>query len=728
MSDESKDGLDDDAVAAACRMALSGALGAPDSEIGRLRLRNLEYYNAEPVGELGPPEIEDRSDFVATDVADTVEGMLPQIMRMFVSSDDAVEFEAREGGQQAGVEAKLATAFVNHIFYTRNDGVGIIYDWFKDALIQKVGFVKVWVEEDSEDSEQTFEGSTPDQITMLMQEGWELKDDPERDEQGLTFTVCKKGKAKTIKVAVCAPHEVRIDPNARWGDDPAMIAHVFYKRRFELEEEGYDLSDIGGGNSTGAGDSESLAMLGDGQSGIFTTLIESHQLYECAEVYIRLDVDGDGVAEWRQCFLIEQHLMDHAKVDGHPFVWICPIPRPHSFFGDCPADFAIQPQKMRTNLVRAIQDNLYLSVNQRTYLNTDAQVNISDWLENRPGGVVRGKGPANLAIQPIVQPNLGQPAYEFNEWLSDWSSKRTGWTAYSQGLDADSLNKTATGVSIITQKADMRMDLMSRFFAVGMKALFAKVLKLATRHQGIQEMVNVGGQFVPINPSEYRNQFNVKIKVGLGTGSKEQQAARIMGLMQIMQAGVQMGVVGPQNIAEAIRLYVEANEFKNPERFVSPEPSGMPPNPEAFQQMQQQFQQQMEGMQGELQRMGQENDGLKQQAASRDAEMQLKGGELQLKGAEFDLKRQEAEHRASMDMTASMASGDLTRAQGETEQMGMQAFAEAAQLLAVAAQAIISAQAAPRALQITGPSGQVYSGISGQIEQRLMDIEGGVTS
>lgn len=97
------------------------------------RLRNLEYYNAQPEGELAPPEIDDRSDFVATDVADTIEAMLPNLMRPFVSSDDAVEFEGRL--PQDEDQAKMATAYINYLFYDRNDGVGILYDWFKDALL-----------------------------------------------------------------------------------------------------------------------------------------------------------------------------------------------------------------------------------------------------------------------------------------------------------------------------------------------------------------------------------------------------------------------------------------------------------------------------------------------------------------------------------------------------------------------------------------------------------------
>ena len=91
--------------------------------------------------------------------------MLPQIMKPFVTDDEAVEFQARRpGGEDV---AQLATAYVNYLFYTKNDGVGVMYDWFKDALIQKVGFVKVWAEEEFEDIQSTYAGITQEQVAML---------------------------------------------------------------------------------------------------------------------------------------------------------------------------------------------------------------------------------------------------------------------------------------------------------------------------------------------------------------------------------------------------------------------------------------------------------------------------------------------------------------------------------------------------------------------------------
>lgn len=703
--------LTDADIEAAAREALKSSLGAPDSDIGAARLRNLEFYNAEAMGELAPPEIADRSDFVATDVADTIDGMLPQIMRMFVSSGDAVEFEG-QGQPGSEEEAKLATAYVNHLFYVRNDGIGVIHDWFKDALLQKVGWVKVWAEEQADDARQKYEGVTQEQLAMLVQDGWQPDGMPEVDDNGLlNFTVRKESRTKAIRVRAVAPVCMRVDPNARWDDVPAMVGEVIYKRRFEWEQDGYIVESV---NDEPPSDAESLEMLGEASTGVNNPPHESHAMVRGAEIYIKLDANGDGIAEWIKVCLIGDKLAQTEDgpawemVDDHPYVWISPIPRPHSFFGDCPADRAIEPQKLRTRTVRAIEDNMLMTVNQRVYVNTSAMVEIDDVLDSRPGGVIRGQGPAGNAIQPIVQPSLGAPAYEFNEYIASWAENRTGFNRYSAGTDQNALNKTKGGVELLTSKADMRMELMARFFGVGVRQLFAKLLKLAIQHQNVQEMVAINGQFVPINPSEFRNQYHVKINVGLGTGSKEQQAQRIMGLLQTLMMGAQFGVVAPQHISEAIRLYVEAMEFKNPERFVSPEPTGMPPNPQAFQQMQRQQQQQMAELHGQAQQLAQENQALKAEKASRDGEHALKARELQLKEAELVQKGVHAHAEFGLKQTETHAKIQPQVSESNT----LDQFAQVAALLADAALKMAQAASAPRTVQVMGPSGQVYAGVS----------------
>lgn len=611
------------------REFIASSLGGPDSDIAHARERNIRAYNAEPNGDFAPPDIEDRSTFVSSDVADTVDGMLPQILDVFVSSDEAVECKPKKPGPDSATAAKQATGYLNHLFYVRNDGLNVLFDWLQDAALQKVGFVKVWAEESKEDSKETYEGQSEDQLAAILADGAELADEPQVDELGLlTFTTVNKSERMEYKVACIAPNEMRVDPNAKWGGDPAAIGEVRNRRAFELEEMGYDLTDIGSGYSVQDGVGERDALLGpDGEGDVEDDLHQSHRLYEYAELYFRLDVDGDGVAEWVQLCLIDGNLVRNEKVDDHPYAEIGLMPRAHAFFGDCPADRAFPIQKEQTNLARALFDNVYFSTNQRTYVNTSANVNIDDVLDNRPGGMVRGQGSAADAIAPIPNQPINQSSWNMQEWLATKLENRTGFTRYSQGMDSDSLNKTATGVSIITSKSDQRLRLMTRFAAQGIRKMFAKLLKLATRHQDVQDWYEVNGEWVAVNPFEWRDQFNISINVGLGHGTKEQQAQRIMAMVPLQQMGAQMGVVRPEHVANTIRLYAGANEFKNPDDFADPAPTGMP-TPEQFKAMQEQVQKDLGTAQQQIQQLQQKNMSLEADKVTTHAELDLTKTEL----------------------------------------------------------------------------------------------------
>ncbi len=711
----SKDAIDDATLERIARDFCRNALGGPDSEIAAARERNLIAYNGRAEGDFLPPEIEDRSTFVSTDVADVVDGMLPQLLEVFVSDDKALECQPKKPGPEADAQARQATGYLNHVFYVRNDGLSILHDWMWDAALQKVGFVQVWAEEESEDAKQTYEGQTPDQLAMLLQEGVELAGEPEQDENGLlTFTTLDQSKRTAFKVACVPPHEMRIDPQAKYGEALGAIGRVMRRKRYELEELGIDVEGVGSSDTHGELSSEADALANDAAGDEFGELHESHRTYEYAELYFELDRDGDGIAEWVQVCLVNGTLVKAEQVDDHPFVEMCLMPRPHAYFGDCPADRAYQIQVEQTHLARALFDNVAFSVNQRTYINTRAKVSITDLLDNRPGGTVRGEGPPGEAFAPIPTIPINQSAWQLQEQVSVWRENRTGFTRYSQGMDADSLNKTATGVSIITQKSDQRLRLMTRHAAQSVRKMFAKLLKLVTRHQDAEDWFNVNGEWLPVRPTEWRDQFNITINVGLGHGTKEQQMQRLMALMPLMQWGQQSGVVRPEHIGELIQQAATVNEFRNPEKFADKQPQGLP-DPQTWAQVQQQMQE----MGGKLQQ-------AEAAAASKDGDLQLKGAELQLKERELALREAEAASNADFRDREAQNKHDLEsntpeRVQAEGERVGMEAFAEAAAMLAQAAQVFAAAQQAPRAVQIVGPSGQSYVGTSAPVMEGGFD-------
>ena len=112
------------------------AAGFHGDQVAAEQDRALDYYYGRPFGD----EVEGRSSVVSRDVAEVVDWLLPDLMRIFVGSRQVVRFEPF--GAEDEAVARQATDYVNHVFWRDNDGFRLMHDWFKDALLQKVGVVK----------------------------------------------------------------------------------------------------------------------------------------------------------------------------------------------------------------------------------------------------------------------------------------------------------------------------------------------------------------------------------------------------------------------------------------------------------------------------------------------------------------------------------------------------------------------------------------------------------
>jgi hypothetical protein len=197
--------IEHDELEAIARAFMANSLGGPGSEVSAQRERNLLAYGGQPEGDFAPLDIEDRSAYVSTDVADVVDGMLPQILDVFVSDEKAIEAKPTKPGPDSAATARQVTGYLNHLFYVRNDGLNVLYDWLQDAALQKVGFVKVWAEEQAEDSKQTYEGQPVEVLQAMLADGKTLEGEPQQDEQGgLTFTVVDESRRVAIHVE-CVP-------------------------------------------------------------------------------------------------------------------------------------------------------------------------------------------------------------------------------------------------------------------------------------------------------------------------------------------------------------------------------------------------------------------------------------------------------------------------------------------------------------------------------------------
>lgn len=598
---------------------LRKAVGAPDSEIAGLRLRNKQFYKAEAVGELSPPEMPDRSQVVATDVPDTVEWMLPSLMRTFVQSKDAMECKPRHPRYAAG--AKLAAEYLRFLFWERNPGFLILHSLIKTALIEKVGFAKVYWCDEPEIVTSQFSGLSAEQANQILSEqGTEALEQAMRQEvvggqpiEVYDIKVKRTLSLGRVKVETVPPEEMRLHRRAKYDSDPLFVAHVSSQTRAELEAEGYDLSNVTAGSVTMSQEAIDRAqtqtrMWMDDSAGEF-------ERFDVSECYIQLDQDNDGQPEWRRVLMVGTTVMEDEPCDGHPFVWFCPNPDPHVFFGSCPADHAVEPQKLGTSLLRGLMDSVYLSVNTRNQV-LDGKVNLDDMMSGRPGGFVRVREMG--AVQPLQQPEVSQGAWQMVEWTEQWRERRTGYTRFSQGLSGDALNPTATGASLAVEKGDQRIELMARVAAEALTKLFSKIVACAGKYQKQADLVPLFGQFVFVDPREWCDGFAISIDVGLGTGGKDRKALALDKVHQMQAPLVQAGMLPPQAAVASGRAFVDAVGLADPASFFPDPPPPQPPQtPLPLQIEQAKLQADAQRFQAESQRDAQEA------AAKRAHELQL---------------------------------------------------------------------------------------------------------
>ena len=152
---------------------IQGALGYIGGALSSSRRKSLEYYLGDKLG----TEIDGRSQVVSTDVADTVESMLPNLLRIFTASDKVVRCDPVTAEDVP--LADQATAYLNHVFYKENDGFKLLYNFFKDALIEKNGFLKVYYDESEKVEHETYKNLTEDEYYALM----DTNDDIEKIEE-----------------------------------------------------------------------------------------------------------------------------------------------------------------------------------------------------------------------------------------------------------------------------------------------------------------------------------------------------------------------------------------------------------------------------------------------------------------------------------------------------------------------------------------------------------------
>lgn len=760
--------MSDDQLRSITDQEMRAAVGWYSGKLAAQRQKAMAYYLGQPTLDLTPPEVEGRSSVVSPDVRNTIESMLPQLMVKFAGSERVVEFEPTKPGDEE--KAEQATDYVNHVLHTHNPGERIIYNWMKDALLSKNGIVKVWWDNRKEEKREEYRNLNDvelaqlmddDEVEVIEQKSYPDEEDAEKRQQALQQlqqqleqatqaaqagdpqaqqavvmlqqqmaqiqsappvlaydVACRRTRISgCVKVENVPPEEFLISRKAKSIQDASFVAHRVARTQSDLISMGYkNVDQISGDDQATALNMERIERLGYDdelaylQADTLSTPDDSQRVIWVTECYVRCDYDGDGISELRKVVRAGNQILENEIVDCAPFVAITPVPMPHKFFGLSVADLALEAQKIKTNILRGMLDNMYLSINGR-YFAVDGQVNLDDLLASRPGGVVRVKQPgaAGRLDQGMGDSQLGM---SMMETMQGFLEDSTGWTRYNQGSDGDSLNNTATGVNIVTNRADMRLDLIARNFAEGFRDLFRLILKLVSQYCDKEAFIRLRGTWVNVDPREWRNQFDCTVNVGLGTGNRDQQVAHLMALLQQQQMGLQIGTATPENVYQSQAELVKALGFKTADKFFS-DPAKAPPRPQPPTPEQIKAQAAMQ-----LEQMRQQADAQKFQA-EQQIEMQRIQMEAQAKQAEQQAalqvqqandERDAAREQARIQMEAQLKQVEAeTKAQLEREKLEMERWRATleAETKVLVAQIAAQAKAKP---EVESPAEQLDEG------------------
>ena len=653
---------------------ITDAISFIDDDIGGNRALATEYYYGQPFGD----EEDGRSQVVSMDVRDTVQGILPSLMRIFFGPERVVEFAPQ--GPEDVQSAEQATDYVDFIFKRDNPGFKILHSAFKDALVRKAGIVKYWWDESVEVKAESF-SMLDEQTMMFLTQDQDIEisavreypvpgTQPMNEAQGIMtpppmmydVEIKRRIKSGKIKIEALPPEEFLIDRRAKSVEEATFVGHRTMKTVSDLVAMGYDYDEMvevaGNGNDFDNNEEyiarNPFAVISTANNGDPSS---KSVLY--IEGYLKVDFDGDGIAEMRRICTVGtgNKVLRNEIVDDRQFAAFCPDPEPHTFFGMCPADVVMDIQRIKSNVQRGILDSLAQSIHPRTAI-VEGQANMEDVLNTEVGAVIRMRAPG--MVQPFTTPFVGQAAFPMLDYLDDIKQTRTGISKAASGLDADALQSTTkAAVSATVNAAHQHIEMIARIFAeTGLRKLFTGILKLVIENQDKARMIRLRNTFVPIDPRSWDANMDVIVNVGVGDGTLEDRINILNQVamrqeMLIKETGVNNPVVSLPQYTNTLTKMLQLAGIKDsqnyfnqlPVDFQLPEPPPPKPTPEEMlaevqvQSIQADIQKKAAELQLEREKMimsdDRERDRVEQDGILRRYELELKYG-VQIQSAEIN--------------------------------------------------------------------------------------------
>jgi len=396
-------------------------------------------------------------------------------------------------------------------------------------------------------------------------------------------TIVTTRKLAQAKVLGVPPEEFGIEAGARNIRDCNYCFHeVVTKTESQLIAEGFDEAQVKSlGGYTGNSEIETLARdtVDEHLSNVAGGLNPAARLIRITEHYVRIDYEGRGRPSLYQVItggdqseiLCKDGKECITPFDAIPFATTTPVPMTHRFFGRSIADLVMPLQREKTALKRGALDNLYLHNNPRVEVaESNAGPNtLDDLLVSRPGGVVRTKTPGGINWQAV--PDITSSIYPMLQYIDAELETRSGLSKQSQGVDANALqNQSATAVAQVFSASQMRIKLIARIMAEGVRDIFALLHGTIRKHGQQLETVRLRNAWIDVDPRNWKTRADMTINVGLGSGGRAQQFAQTMAIANVQKQLIASGktsLVGDRELYNTAAELTRIMGHKNPNRF-----------------------------------------------------------------------------------------------------------------------------------------------------------------
>jgi hypothetical protein len=713
--------IDNQALLAAIDAGREHSYGSEEhSQLGRKRARAIEYYLGLNVN----PAPEGRSQVVDRSVYETISVMLPSLVRIFAGSSDEV-CKCEAVGPDDEQAAEQQTAVLNYVVTQQNQWEQICADWIHDAMLLCNGYAMAYWDESEQRVREVYEGQSEDQLAALMQDKdvTVLEHSQSVDKQATAEAQEAYQQALAQyqhQMAMAAPQiqqaqmmgqPVQIPPPPE-PPQPVILHDLVIERAentgkvcievlppehcyvsadtpdwtlrdcpyFEFRQQktiaslramGLEVDEDVSDNEDEDENAEDWARdrfaedREDGQGKGLMRRVWARM------IWVRADVEGDDQTRLYYVIAVGRTILFSQPVSRMPVSSMTPQPMPHRHVGMSIGETVHDIQDIRTAVTRGGLDNLYLANNGRHAISS--RVNVEDFLESRPGGVVRmldDSLPAEGHIMPIEHPFAFNEIISSLEYFDQIRQNRTGASRYFSGTDAGAINKTASGTMALQNMASMRIEHVARTMSPAVEALFSAVQELISKHQNKELTIKLrSGQWVTVDPQAWRTKRDVRIGVGVGAGNKDSMLQQLQMQLAMQMQLSQAGLAGAKEMYESVIEIAKLNGYANPQKFwvdVSKNPPQQPPNPEMV-KLELQAKADQQKMQLEAQK-AQADVQFKAQEAQIDLEKAKV--ELQIKLAELEIKRQEMQLKAEaaqVDQQLAMQKTQHEMQRGEAE-------------------------------------------------------------